>query len=175
MKGTLIRELLKENESVQQDKMNHREIKYFADKIFEKDMNVLFLDMLRACCSCAGKGVAKNQTMVSECFFGTGQKHVFFDVEADFDNRITADGGFFPLSSAPSSPTHASPPKNRSSFQPMEIANVANDNQSDKEDRNISFGTFLFLLFYFYLFLNVFFVRVLTQSFFILNIFFRIQ
>jgi len=73
--------------------MNYREIKLFADKIFEKDMNVLFLGLLRACCSCAGRGVAKNQTLVSECFFSDGQKNVFFDVEADYENLVSTDSG----------------------------------------------------------------------------------
>jgi len=95
--GKVIEEVLRENRTVQDRKIHVREIKIIADKILEKDMNVMFLGLLQSCCSCAGKGVTKNQSQVAKVVF-EGNHNFFFNIEADYDSRTMLDA----LSTSPS-------------------------------------------------------------------------
>jgi hypothetical protein len=64
-----VTEMLSKNVELQETKIGIREINIFTDKLRSSRMNSMYLDLLKACCSCEGNGVDGNQCKVTESLF----------------------------------------------------------------------------------------------------------
>ena len=67
--GEIAQEFFSTNRELQETKIGIREVKIFVGRMRESEMNATFLNLLRACCSCNGVGLFKNQTLVKSLLF----------------------------------------------------------------------------------------------------------
>ena len=100
-----VTDMLASNMELQEEKISEREVRLFANKLAESRMHSMYLDLLRACCSCRGRGVVGNQITVADVVFGE-RKELVMRVHANPDERIALDWGgpkmdvFLPLGSS---------------------------------------------------------------------------
>jgi hypothetical protein len=67
--GKCVTEMLASNMELQETKIGTREIAIFVDKLRFSKMNSMYLQLLKACCSCQGNGIDANQCKVTEFLF----------------------------------------------------------------------------------------------------------
>jgi len=64
-----VTEMLSTNLELQETKIGPREISTFVEMLRASKMNAMYLNLLRACCSCMGQGIDGNQCTISEVLF----------------------------------------------------------------------------------------------------------
>lgn len=64
-----VTDMLATNMELQEEKIGVREVTIFAEKLRRSRMHSMYLKLLRACCSCLGRGVVGNQIAVAEVVF----------------------------------------------------------------------------------------------------------
>ena len=64
-----VTEMLSTNMELQETKIGAREINIFIGKLRESKMNCMYLNLLKACCSCMGRAIDGNQGTIAEELF----------------------------------------------------------------------------------------------------------
>lgn len=64
-----VTEMLSKNVELQENKIGTREITIFTEKLRSSRMNSMYINLLKACCSCEGDGVDGNQCKVTDALF----------------------------------------------------------------------------------------------------------
>jgi hypothetical protein len=108
-----VTDMLNSNMDLQEKKIGAREISIFTDKLRASKMNSMYLNLLRACCSCQGRGVTHNQTIVTEVVF-KDFNDIIIQIHSDHAKTVKVDwlrgnGGtgsslFIPQKIEPTSP-----------------------------------------------------------------------
>lgn len=101
-------EMLNENMELQETKISVREISIFTEKLRMSKMNSMYLNLLKATCSCRGRGVTGNQITVAEVVF-KDLSDIIIQVHADYSKMTKIDWGnvsglYIPSTPEPSSP-----------------------------------------------------------------------
>lgn len=104
--GKCVTEMLSKNKELQETKIGDDEIAIFVDKLRSSKMNAMYLQLLRACCSCEGDGVDGNQCRVTEHLFAN-TNDIIIHIHADY-TKITPldwhpDGLYIPATPVPGS------------------------------------------------------------------------
>ena len=81
--GTCVTEMLSKNQELQETKITTREIDIFVAKLRGSKMNPMYLQLLRACCSCMGNGVDGNQCKVVDRIF-ENTNDIIIEINADY-------------------------------------------------------------------------------------------
>ena len=105
--GKCVTEMLSKNKELQETKITDAEIEIFVDKLRSSKMNSMYLELLRACCSCEGDGVDGNQCRVTEAlFFNTND--IIIHIHADYTRINHMDWHpnnlYLPVEEVPGSP-----------------------------------------------------------------------
>ena len=78
-----VTEMLDKNIKLQETKIGKREIDIFTNKLRSSQMNSMYLNLLKATCSCEKKGVVNNQCTVAEVLF-SDMNDVIIQIVPDF-------------------------------------------------------------------------------------------
>eukprot|EP01038_Epipyxis_sp_PR26KG_P008072 gene8072-10935_t len=81
--GKCVTEMLSKNVELQETKIGTREIAIFVDKLRSSKMNVMYLQLLQACCSCQGEGIDGNQGKVTSLLF-SDTNDIIIQLHADY-------------------------------------------------------------------------------------------
>ena len=87
-----VTDMLASNMELQEEKISIKEVEIFAEKLSESRLHSMYLDLLRACCSCLGRGVVGNQITVANVLFGQ-KKELVMLIHANPDKKIILDWG----------------------------------------------------------------------------------
>ena len=108
-----VTEMLSTNLELQETKIGPREISTFVEMLRSSKMNAMYLNLLRACCSCMGQGIDGNQCTISEVLF-EDISDIIIQVHRD-TSRVTKvlwdfeeTGMYIPLTTEIGSPIHGS-------------------------------------------------------------------
>jgi len=85
--GKCVTEMLASNMELQETKIGTREIAIFVEKLRSSKMNAMYLQLLKACCSCQGNGVDGNQCKVTDMLY-SNTADVIIQMHADY-SRLT--------------------------------------------------------------------------------------
>jgi hypothetical protein len=88
--ATITEEMLSSNRMLQETKMGNDEIRTFAEKLRDSQMNSMFLGLIKASCSCQGVGVSSNQLNVTNILLGEYEDE-FIKVNSNFDSPRPMD------------------------------------------------------------------------------------
>ena len=98
--GKTVTEMLNKNMEIQEDKMSDKEFEIFVEKLKGSNMNAMYLQLLRSCCSCQGNGVDGNQCRVADVLFDRNGD-ILLKISQDFKNSVHHDwhesGLYIPL------------------------------------------------------------------------------
>ena len=86
-------EMLEKNKELQEDKVNEAAVTKFIDMIKSSNMRAEYLDLLKAVCSCKGKGVDDNQCMVAQQWL-TDSRELQILLETD-NRKVASDFSLF--------------------------------------------------------------------------------
>ena len=67
----IVGSMLADNDEIQETKIGDEEINIFAQRMHDREMNVVYMKMLTSCCSCNGSAVVSNQQVVENIIFGS--------------------------------------------------------------------------------------------------------
>ncbi len=90
MAAKCVVQMLMKNIKLQETKIGRREISIFTSKLRSSQMNAMYLNLLRACCSCERKGVVTNQCTVAEVLFAD-MNDIIIQVMADYTHSRKTD------------------------------------------------------------------------------------
>lgn len=85
-----VTDMLSSNMELQEKKIGAREISIFTDKLRASKMNSMYLNLLRACCSCQERGVVHNQTTVTNVVF-KDFNDIIIQVHADHSKTMKVE------------------------------------------------------------------------------------
>jgi hypothetical protein len=105
-----VTDMLNSNMELQENKIGSREISIFTDKLRASKMNSMYLNLLRACCSCQGRGVTHNQTIVADVVF-KDFNDIIIQIHSDHSKTVKVEwlrGLFVPQKIEPTSPVMGS-------------------------------------------------------------------
>lgn len=88
--GKCVSEMLNTNLELQETKIGQREISIFAEKLRKSKMNSMYLDLIRACCSCMGNGVDNNQCKIADALF-EDMTDIIIQLSLDFSKATPID------------------------------------------------------------------------------------
>jgi hypothetical protein len=98
--GKTVTEMLNKNMEIQEDKMSEKEFEIFVAKLRGSNLNSMYLQLLRSCCSCQGSGVDGNQCRVADVLFDQNGD-ILLKVEHDYKEAMHYDwhesGLYIPL------------------------------------------------------------------------------
>ena len=85
--ATIVQSMLADNDEIQETKIGAEEIDIFAQRMHDREMNVVYMKMLTSCCSCNGSPVVSNQQVVENIIFGVNSS-LLISMQVDEENMV---------------------------------------------------------------------------------------